>query len=311
VLCSTCRGKFRRQRLHELGEAGITLGPNGIPCVVTVSSSICEGTSHSDEECVGDDSQDEVIGDVTVQDTSDECPAVSDSCEVDMRHRTDTTSPPVVTDTQHCTEISRIETALTASSENVPLGLCTLSVPENAPYRSLGTTALIFSSSSGVHLHLSEQLSQLQSHLASQSVADILNYSGSSSEIQPGKQVAIGAPAPGPPSSTADAGADASPDGTSYHRIDSFEEIRDSLLAYKCIVNAIPIKIDKCSVVSLPDCDDSSSHSSNIDDDILSAGCPDVQSADAMCRGQAALYAAKISIEEFGSPPLSPCMDPL
>jgi hypothetical protein len=307
VLCSTCRGKFRRQRLHELGEAGITLGPNGIPCIDTVSSSMCESTSHSDEECVGDDSHEEVIGDVAAEDSSDGCPAVSESYEVDMQHFTDASSQPESIDAQHCAEIS--ETALPISSENVPIGTWAFSVPENVPYSSASTTAVIYSSSFGVHLSLSDQLSQLQSHSPSANTAGILHYNSSLSDTLQGEQVPIAAPAP----PTVDAGAsiDAKSDGASYHRIDSFEEIRDSLLAYKCIVNAIPIKIDKCSVVSLTDCDDSSSHSSNIDDDIMSAGCPDVQSADAICKGQAALYAAKITIEEFGSPPLSPCIEPL
>ena len=316
VLCSTCRGKFRRQRLHELGEAGITLGPNGIPCIDTVSSSMCEGTSQSDEDCVGDDSQEEDVGDIEAEDTTDGCPAVSESCEADTRYFTDTTSSEELTDSQNSTEISTV--ASISCPESIPIGACTVRVSDSVPYSPTSNTTVIFSSSSGVNLPLSEQISQSHSHLPSHHTSDIMHYDSALSGTQEGEHVVIGAPspspAPPPPNAIADADAcaDGSTDGTNYHRIDSFEEFKGSLLPYKCIVSAIPSKVDKCSVVSLTDSDDSSSsHSSNIDDDILSAGCPYVQSSVVMCSGHAALFAGKISIDGFGSLPISPCIDPL
>lgn len=262
--------------------------------------------SHSDEDCVGDDSQDDVTGDTAAEDISDRCPAVNELLEVDEQHFTDTGSQSELTDTQHCTEISRVQVAISNSTGNVSVGVCTRSAPENVPCISGSKTAVIYSSSSGVHLSLSDQLSQLQSHLPLHHTAGLLHYRSSALYgPQQAGQVSIGTNAP------ASADGDTSIDDGSYHRIDSLEELKGSLLAYKCIVNAIPSKIDKCSVVSLTDCDDSSSHSSNIDDDILSARCPEVQSSDIMYGGHVALYTAKIPIEEFGSPPLSPCTDPL
>lgn len=266
---------------------------------------MCEGISHSDEDCVGDDSRDDVIGDAAAEGISDECPAVKELFEVDEQYFTDTGSQSELQDTQHGTEISRVEISISNSTGNVPVGACTRSVPESVPCISVSKTAVIYSSSSGVHLSLSDQLSQLQSHLPSHHTAGLMHYRSALFGPQQVGQVTIGTNVP------ASADGDASIDDGSYHRIDSLEELKGSLLAYKCIVNAIPSKIDKCSVVSLTDCDDSSSHSSNIDDDILSARCPEVQSSDIMYGGHVTLYAAKIPMEGFSISPQSPCIDPL
>lgn len=50
VLCSGCRSKIRRQRINELGKAGISLGSDGIPVLLKSSPSDDEQSSERDAD---------------------------------------------------------------------------------------------------------------------------------------------------------------------------------------------------------------------------------------------------------------------
>lgn len=298
-MCSSCRGKFRRQRLHELGEAGITLGPNGIPCVDSVSSSaLSEGISHGDDECVGDDSNDEIMEKAAAEDTSDECLSYTERCEDDIRYFAENSYTSNLPETQSATDNSKVWTTVSCGAGNDLAATCNFRVLDILPCYQAGEIAGMGSSSSEGLLDASSSDQQSQPPAASLDTPDILHGDSTLSGLHQGEQRA---------SPNIDTNI------PTFHRIESYDELRQSLLSYKLIANTIPDKIDKCSVVSLTDCDDSSSHSSNIDDDNLSrsSGCPDVHSSNAMCNGRALQYETKSALREFSSPPLSPCVDPL
>eukprot|EP00596_Hydrurales_sp_CCMP1899_P003791 CAMPEP_0119046136 /NCGR_PEP_ID=MMETSP1177-20130426/44627_1 /TAXON_ID=2985 /ORGANISM="Ochromonas sp, Strain CCMP1899" /LENGTH=470 /DNA_ID=CAMNT_0007018857 /DNA_START=254 /DNA_END=1666 /DNA_ORIENTATION=+ len=59
VLCSTCRGKLRRQRLVALGEAGISMGNNGIPLLNAADGNSME--DDDDEEVAEGEEDDEEV----------------------------------------------------------------------------------------------------------------------------------------------------------------------------------------------------------------------------------------------------------